>query len=84
MPKRAIEPRSHGLATLALNSSHLGAARPGQTPDHHRPAHLGRSPQVWDTAVTIDGASRPIALFRYTQLVLYPQPTAPGQNAVAP
>jgi len=64
-----------GFTTIELKSNHLGAARPGQ----HltcvaTPAHIGRTTQVWDAVVHIDDAGRPIALFRCTQLVLYPKP----------
>ena len=64
-----------GFTTIELKSNHLGAARPGQCLTCvATPAHTGRTTQVWDAVVSIDGAGRPIALFRCTQLVLYPQP----------
>ncbi len=34
-------------------------------------AHLGRTTQVWDAVVTIEGSDRKIALFRCTQMVLW-------------
>ncbi|MGE5087915.1 MAG: PaaI family thioesterase, partial [Candidatus Levyibacteriota bacterium] len=37
-----------------------------------RAVHLGRTTQVWDATVTRKGDERPIALFRCTQMVLYP------------
>ena len=38
-----------------------------------RAVHLGRSTQVWEATVRADGDDRPVALFRCTQLVLYPR-----------
>lgn len=63
-----------GFTTLELTSNHLGTARSGQ----HllcgaTPAHLGRSTQIWDATLTTKEATRPIALFRCTQLILYPR-----------
>lgn len=39
-------------------------------------AHLGRSTQVWDAVTTHGG--RTIALYRCTQMVLYPKADAPA------
>jgi len=35
-------------------------------------AHKGRSTQVWDCEVTNESTGRTIALFRSTQMILYP------------
>jgi 1,4-dihydroxy-2-naphthoyl-CoA hydrolase len=32
--------------------------------------HVGRRTQIWDAVVTVGAETRPIALFRCTQLVL--------------
>jgi acyl-coenzyme A thioesterase PaaI-like protein len=37
------------------------------------PVHLGKTTQVWDAVVTHKETGRTIALFRCTQLVLYPK-----------
>jgi 1,4-dihydroxy-2-naphthoyl-CoA hydrolase len=37
------------------------------------PAHLGRTTRVWDAVVTIEGTEKRIALFRCTQMVLWPR-----------
>jgi len=64
-----------GFTTIELKSNHLGAARPGQRLSCiATPAHIGRTTQVWDAVVHTGDGGRPIALFRCTQLVLYPQP----------
>lgn len=83
--RAALPDGAIGFTTIELTSNHLGAARPGQQLTViATPAHLGRSTQVWDATVTTDTAPRPIALFRCTQLVLYPQPATPGHASVAP
>jgi 1,4-dihydroxy-2-naphthoyl-CoA hydrolase len=62
-----------GFTTLELKSNFLGTARDGALFCRATPAHLGRSTQVWDAVVTIEGADRKIALFRCTQMVLWPK-----------
>ena len=37
------------------------------------PSHLGRTTQVWDATVTVEPEGRRLALFRCTQMVLYPR-----------
>jgi hypothetical protein len=37
------------------------------------PAHLGRTTQVWDAVVLDEATSPTLALFRCTQVVLYPR-----------
>ena len=36
-------------------------------------AHLGRTTQVWDATVTRHADGKPIALFRCTQMILWPK-----------
>ena len=62
-----------GFTTLELKSNFLGTAREGALFCRATPAHLGRSTQVWDAVVTIEGTDRKIALFRCTQMVLWPK-----------
>jgi acyl-coenzyme A thioesterase PaaI-like protein len=38
-----------------------------------RAVHLGRSTQVWDAVVTHGEERRKLALFRCTQMILYPR-----------
>ena len=38
-----------------------------------RPAHMGRNTQVWDATVTHRETGKTIALFRCTQMVLWPK-----------
>jgi len=62
---------AQGFTTIELKSNHLGTAREGLLECEAKPAHLGRSTQVWDATVTAKG--KLIALFRCTQMVLWPR-----------
>jgi uncharacterized protein (TIGR00369 family) len=62
-----------GFTTLELKSNFLGTTREGAIFCRATPAHLGRTTQVWDALVTIEGTDRKIALFRCTQMVLWPK-----------
>ncbi|MDH3703092.1 MAG: PaaI family thioesterase [Alphaproteobacteria bacterium] len=64
-----------GFTTVELKSNFLGTARDGTIECIAIPSHIGRSTQVWDAKVTIGTSDKPIALFRCTQMVLWP--TAP-------
>jgi uncharacterized protein (TIGR00369 family) len=62
-----------GFTTIELKSNHLGTVREGTVVCEARPAHLGRTTQVWDATVISRETGRTLALFRCTQLVLYPK-----------
>jgi 1,4-dihydroxy-2-naphthoyl-CoA hydrolase len=62
-----------GFTTIELKCNHLGTAREGTIVSRATPVHLGKTTQVWDAVVTHKETSRTIALFRCTQLVLYPK-----------
>jgi uncharacterized protein (TIGR00369 family) len=62
-----------GFTTVELKSNHLGTALDGTLDGVARPVHLGRTTQVWDATVTHRETGRTIALFRCTQMVLYPR-----------
>jgi len=63
------------FTTIELKANFLGTAQEGQTVAcDARLAHGGRTTQVWDAeAVNLD-SGRTMALFRCTQMVLYPRP----------
>lgn len=63
-----------GFTTIELKSNHLGTAREGIVDCVAKAAHLGRNTQVWDAVVTHRDTGKTIALFRCTQMVLYPKP----------
>jgi uncharacterized protein (TIGR00369 family) len=64
---------AENFTTVELKSNFLGTARDGTLACVAKPAHLGRRTQVWDAMVTrkTDGAA--IALFRCTQMILWPK-----------
>lgn len=62
-----------GFTTIELKSNFLGTARDGAIACRAWPVHLGRTTQIWDAEVSVEGAGTRIALFRCTQLVLWPK-----------
>lgn len=63
-----------GFTTIELKSNHLGTARDGTIDCVATAVHIGKTTQVWDAVVTHRESGRTIALFRCTQMVLYPKP----------
>jgi len=63
-----------GFTTIELKSNFLGTAREGAIACRATPVHLGRTTQVWDARVTVEGGDKLIALFRCTQMVLWQNP----------
>ena len=61
-----------GFTTLELKANFLGTARDGVLCGRAVRLHGGRSTQLWDATVTA-GDGRTLALFRCTQLVLWPR-----------
>jgi uncharacterized protein (TIGR00369 family) len=64
------------FTTIELKSNHLGTARDGTIECHATLFHGGRTTQVWDAVVTHRESGRTLALFRCTQMVLYPKAAA--------
>src|SRR5580692_7764775 len=62
-----------GFTTIELKSNHLGTALEGTIAASATPAHLGKTTQVWDAVVTHHASGKTLALFRCTQLILYPK-----------
>jgi 1,4-dihydroxy-2-naphthoyl-CoA hydrolase len=60
-----------GFTTLEIKSNHLGTAREGAIACVAKPAHRGRTTQVWDVEVVNEANGKTIALFRCTQMLLY-------------
>ena len=65
-----------GFTTVELKSNHLGTAREGRILAEVRSAHLGRTTQVWDATVSHVETGKTIALFRCTQMILWPKGAA--------
>jgi uncharacterized protein (TIGR00369 family) len=62
---------AQSFTTIELKSNHLSTAREGKLECLAKPVHLGRTTQVWDA--TVSSAGKTIALFRCTQMVLWPK-----------
>ena len=64
---------AENFTTIELKCNFLGTAREGTIACVARSAHLGKTTQVWDATVTRHDDGKPIALFRCTQMVLWPK-----------
>jgi len=64
---------AEGFTTVELKSNHLGTALSGTLDCRATGVHLGRTTQVWDAVVTHRESARTLALFRCTQMILYPR-----------
>jgi uncharacterized protein (TIGR00369 family) len=62
-----------GFTTIELKSNFLGTALKGTIIGRASMAHGGRTTQVWDAEVSDETTGKPIAIFRCTQMVLYPR-----------
>lgn len=60
-----------GFTTIELKTNFLGTALDGTIHCESKRTHGGRTTQVWDATVT-SGEGKTLALFRCTQLLLYP------------
>jgi 1,4-dihydroxy-2-naphthoyl-CoA hydrolase len=63
---------ANNFTTIELKSNFLGTAREGIIACLATRLHSGRTTQVWDAQVTDEASGKKIALFRCTQLILYP------------
>jgi 1,4-dihydroxy-2-naphthoyl-CoA hydrolase len=62
---------AYGFTTIELKTNFLGTALEGTLSCTSELAHGGRTTQVWDATVANE-AGKNLALFRCTQLLLYP------------
>ena len=70
---RLLPEGARGFTTIELKSNFLGTALEGAIYCRATPVHLGRTTQVWDAVVTNEATGAKIALFRCTQMVLWPK-----------
>jgi 1,4-dihydroxy-2-naphthoyl-CoA hydrolase len=64
---------AQSFTTIELKTNFLGTAQDGTIACVARPAHLGGTTQVWDGIVTRKADGKTIALFRCTQMILWPK-----------
>jgi uncharacterized protein (TIGR00369 family) len=69
----ALPEGAKGFTTIELKANFLGTAREGAIVCTATPLHLGRTTQVWDAAIAVEGTGARIATFRCTQMVLWPK-----------
>ncbi|EXI74572.1 MAG TPA: PaaI family thioesterase [Candidatus Accumulibacter phosphatis] len=73
---------AEGFTTVELKTNFLGTLTDGMLLCEATAAHAGRTTQVWDAAVSsADG--RRLALFRCTQMVLWPRVAALSESSDA-
>ena len=63
---------AESFTTVELNSNFLGTKQEGSLECEARIAHGGRNTQVWDAVVRDADSGKSLALFRCTQMILYP------------
>ena len=64
---------AQSFTTIELKANFLGTVREGGIACVATAQHLGRTTQVWDAVVTDEATGRKIALFRCTQMILWPK-----------
>jgi uncharacterized protein (TIGR00369 family) len=64
---------AENFTTVELKCNFLGTAREGTIACTANGVHLGRTTQVWDATVARKSDGKPIALFRCTQMILWPK-----------
>jgi 1,4-dihydroxy-2-naphthoyl-CoA hydrolase len=68
----ALPKGASGFTTIELKANFFGTAREGAIVCRATPVHLGRTTHVWDAEVKAEAGPR-IALFRCTQMILWPK-----------
>jgi uncharacterized protein (TIGR00369 family) len=63
---------ARGFTTIELKANFLGTVLEGAVVCEATVVHAGRTTQVWDAKVTDESTGRALALFRCTQILLYP------------
>jgi uncharacterized protein (TIGR00369 family) len=62
-----------GFTTIELKTNFIGTALKDDVICIARLVHKGRTTQVWDAEVSSDGTGKKIAIFRCTQMILWPK-----------
>lgn len=64
---------AESFTTIELKSNFFSTLREGAALCHGTPVHRGRATQVWDALVTDEETGRKMALFRCSQMILWPR-----------
>ncbi|MEK7265749.1 MAG: PaaI family thioesterase [Pseudomonadota bacterium] len=70
---RALPSGAKGFTTIELKSNFLGTLLEGVIFCRTEAKHLGRTTQLWDAEVSDKASGKTIALFRCTQMVIWPK-----------
>jgi len=62
-----------GFTTIELKCNFLGTVQEGAFVCEATPVHIGRTTHVWDAVVSEERSGRRLAVFRCTELVLFPR-----------
>jgi 1,4-dihydroxy-2-naphthoyl-CoA hydrolase len=68
-----LPPGAVNFTTVELKSNFFATAKDGTIAASARPVHLGGTTQVWDAEVTRKSDGKQMALFRCTQMILWPK-----------
>ncbi|REK21102.1 MAG: PaaI family thioesterase [Actinobacteria bacterium] len=63
-----------GFTTIELKTNFFGTLMEGALHATAKMVHGGKTTQVWDAEVKAEATGKTLALFRCTQLILYPRP----------
>jgi 1,4-dihydroxy-2-naphthoyl-CoA hydrolase len=64
---------AQSFTTIELKSNFLGTVTEGTLLCEAHAEHMGKATQVWDAVVSDEASGRKIALFRCTQMILWPK-----------
>jgi len=64
---------AQSFTTIELKSNHLATVREGSISCVATAQHLGKTTQVWDAVVSDEASGKKLALFRCTQMILWPK-----------
>ncbi len=66
---------AEGFTMIELKSNVTGTVQAGgRMIGRATPAHTGRTTQIWDTVAQNEDSGKTIALFRCSQMILWPRP----------
>jgi 1,4-dihydroxy-2-naphthoyl-CoA hydrolase len=68
-----LPPGANGFTTIELKSNFFATATSGLVVGIATPLHLGRTTHVWDAEAISEVSGKRLALFRCTQMILWPK-----------
>jgi len=68
-----LPPGANGFTTAELKCNFMSTVREGTVLCEAKLVHGGRTTQVWDATITAEATGKLMALFRCTQIILYPK-----------